>query len=120
MSRSVAEFAENVLGMPPGEIGRREVFIKFILARGRVVFDPELFARFEKIHGEGALHHEDIANAHGIPRREVQGGATAAISSGKVRIVGQSREFGGIAGRTAEVKAFFESRFDVPVIVGET
>jgi hypothetical protein len=115
MGMTTKEFAETIFGMDVDELEKREVFIKFIVAQGRVIFDPEFFIRFEKVHGEGSLNHEDIANANRIPRHLVEGGAMAAVSFDQVRITGKSRDFGGVDGRIEIVKRFFESYFNCPV-----
>jgi hypothetical protein len=117
MEMSIKEFAENILGIDVNELKKREVFMKFIVAQGRVIFDPEFIMRFEKVHGEGSLYHKDIANANQIPHYQVEGGAMAAISCDKVRITGKSTDFGNIDNRTEIVKTFFESYFNCPVIM---
>ena len=117
MGISIKDFAENILGINYDSLKKREIFIKFIIAREKVVFDPELFVKFEKTYGEGSLYHKDIADANMIDRGLVAGGAFAAISGNKIRISGKSKDFGGIHGYEETAKEFFKNYFDSAVTV---
>ncbi|MCL2792150.1 MAG: hypothetical protein FWD87_03590 [Spirochaetaceae bacterium] len=117
MGMSTKEFAENILGINYDTLKKREVFIKFIVANGKVAFDPALHVNFEKTYGEGSLYHKDIADANLIDRANVTGGAFVAISSDKVRISGYSMDFGRIDGYEETAVAFFEDYFDKNVTV---
>ena len=117
MGISVKDFAENILGINYNSLKEREVFIKFIIVNGRVIFDPELFVKFEKTYGEGSLYHKDIADANLIDRARITGGAFAAISGKKIRISGKSKDFGGIHGYEETAKIFFENYFDNVAVV---
>ena len=117
MGMSVKDFAENILKVDYDSLKKSEVFIKFIIARGKLIFDPELFVKFEKTYGEGSLYHKDIADANMIARGLVTGGAFVAISKNKVRITGKSQDFGGIRGYEETAKAFFKNYFDNSVTV---
>jgi len=117
MGMSTKDFAENILGIKYDFLKIREVFIKFIVARGKVTFDPELHVNFERTYGEGTLYHKDIADANLIDRALINGGAFVAISSEKVRITGVSQDFGRIDGYEETAKTFFENYFDNNVTV---
>ncbi|MDX9799843.1 MAG: hypothetical protein RBT69_00755 [Spirochaetia bacterium] len=117
MGISIKEFAEKILGLEHDELKKREIFIKFIVAAGKVVFDPQLFVNFEKNFGEGSLYHKDIADANLIDRGVVSGGAYAAISWDRVRITGKSMEFGGIEKHEELVRNYFENYFEESVAV---
>ena len=112
MGISIKDFAENILGIEYESLKKREIFIKFIIAHGKVIFDPELFVKFEKNYGEGSLYHKDIAGANNIDKGAVLGGAFVGISYDKIKISGTSRDFGGIAGYEETAKAFFRNYFD--------
>ena len=112
MGITIKNFAEEILGIDHDSLRNREVFIKFIVTRKGVVFDPQLFVNFEKSFGEGSLYHKDIADANLIDRALVEGGAYAAISHEKIRITGKSMEFGGISGFEKKVRDYFENYFD--------
>ncbi|MCL2481670.1 MAG: hypothetical protein FWF38_08165 [Spirochaetaceae bacterium] len=117
MGISIKDFAENILKTNYESLEKNEVFIKFIIANEKVIFDPELFVRFEKTYGEGSLFHKDIADANQIDRGLIAGGAFVAISSNKVRIAGKSKDFGRIDGYEETAKTFFENYFDSSVTV---
>ena len=117
MGISIKDFAENILKINYDSLKKGEVFIKFIIANGKVVFDPELFVKFEKTYGEGSLYHKDIADENKIDRGHVAGGAYVAISTNKVRIAGQSKDFGRIDGYEEIAKIFFKNYFDSSVTV---
>ncbi len=117
MGISIKDFAEKTLKINYESLKKGEVFIKFIVAQGKVIFDPQLFVRFEKTYGEGSLYHKDIADANNIDRGLIDGGAFAAISYDKIRITGKSKDFGGIEGYENKVKSYFKSYFDKNVNV---
>ncbi|MCL2293840.1 MAG: hypothetical protein FWC36_03135 [Spirochaetes bacterium] len=120
MGISVKDFAEKILKMDYNSLKKSSVSIKFIVAQGKVIFDPELFVNFEKTHGEGSLYHKDIADANHIDRGHISGGAFARISANEIRIAGVSMDFGSIKDEYEEtVKKYFEDYFDnsVPVII---
>ena len=114
---TTADFAEKVLKIDPETLKKRNIFIKFIVADGKVVFDPELFKYFEKHYGEDSLYHKDIAGAHNIDLSKVQGGAFVGVGDNEVKVAGYSTQFGGVEDYKEEVRAFFESYFDCPVAV---
>ncbi len=117
MGITIKDFAEKVLGIEHETLKKREVFIKFIVTGGRVIFDPQLFVNFEKTYGEGSLYHKDIADANLIDRGLVAGGAYAAISFDSVRITGRSMDFGGIEGHEKIVKDYFKNYFSSRIAV---
>ena len=117
MGMTIRHFAEEILGISHESLRLREVFIKFILAGEKVVFDPHLFVNFEKTWGEGSLYHKDIAGANNIDKNLVRGGAYAAISHSSVRITGRSMEFGGIEGYEKSVRDYFENYFDCEIVM---
>jgi len=112
MGISIKDFAEKILGLEHEDLKKREIFIKFIIAAGKVVFDPQLFVNFEKTYGEGSLYHKDIADANMIEKGQVYGGAYAAVSWDRVRITGKSMDFGGIEGYEEVVRSYFENYFE--------
>lgn len=114
---TTADFAEKVLKIDPETLKKRNIFIKFIVADSRVVFDPELFNYFEKHYGEDSLYHKDIAGAHNIDLSKVQGGAFVGVGNNEVKVSGYSTQFGGVEDYKDEVRSFFESYFDCPVVV---
>ncbi len=114
---TTADFVEKVLKIDPEVLKKRNVFIKFIVAEGRVVFDPELFIYYEKHYGEDSLYHKDIAGAHNIDLSKVQGGAFVGVGDDMVKVAGYSTQFGGVEDYKDEVRSFFESYFDCPVVV---
>lgn len=111
------DFARNILHLEPETLKKRMIFIKFIVASGKVIFDPLLFVNFEKNFGEESMYHHDIAGAHGIDLGKVQGGAFAGIGDDMIRITGFSTQFGGIEGLEDLVKRYFESYFDCKVVL---
>ncbi len=114
---NTSEFAEKILKLDPEVLKRRTVFIKFIVASGKVIFDPELFVFYETNYGEDSLYHKDIAGANNVPLHTVQGGAFVGISHDKVIISGFSTQFGGIEDHAEGVAEYFSSYFDCPVEV---
>ena len=112
-----AVFARKVLKIDPETLKKRNIFIKFIVADGKVIFDPKLFMYFEEHYGEDSLYHKDIAGAHNIDLSKVQGGAFVGIGDNEVKVAGYSTQFGGVEDYKDEVRAFFESYFDCPVTV---
>ena len=112
---TTADFAEKILKIDPEMLKRRLIFIKFIVADGEVVFDPELFVYFEKNYGEESLYHKDIAGAHNIDLAKVQGGAFVGVGDNVVKVSGFSTQFGGVEDYRDLVASFFESYFDCPV-----
>ena len=117
MGISIKDFSEKILEINYDSLQKREVFIKFIIANGKVVFDPDLFVKFEKTYGEGSLYHKDIADANMIDRGLIEGGAFLAISNNKVRITGKSKDFGSIHGHEETARVFFRNFFDNSVTV---
>ncbi len=115
MNGKIRDFAEKILGISHDTLKRRTVHIKFIVTPGKVVFDPELFVRFEKTYGEGSLYHKDIADANGIDRGKVAGGAYISVSHDNVRVTGYSQDFGHISGYENMVKEYFSNYFNCPV-----
>ena len=114
---TTADFAEKVLKIDPETLKKRNIFIKFIVADGKVIFDPELFIYFEKHYGEDSLYHKDIAGANNIDLSKVHGGAFVGVGDNEVKVAGYSTQFGGVEDYKEEVRAFFESYFDCPVTV---
>lgn len=114
MGITIKEFAEKTLGIKHEVLKKREIFIKFIITKGKVVFDPELFVNFEKTYGEDSLYHKDIADNNLVPRGEIAGGAYIAISYEKTRITGFSTDFGSIIGYEEQAKNYFKNYFDAP------
>ncbi len=114
---TTADFAEKVLKIDPEILKKRNIFIKFIVAEGKVIFDPKLFIYFEKHYGEESLYHKDIAGAHNIDLSKVQGGAFAGVGDNEVKVSGYSTQFGGVEDYKEEVRSYFESYFDCPVTV---
>ena len=92
-----------------------KIFIKFIVAEGQVVFDPELFVFFESHYGEDSLYHKDIAANNNVDLSKVQGGAFVGVGDNFVKVSGYSTQFGGIEEHAVAVRLFFESYFDCPV-----
>ena len=111
----IREFAENILGIDHEHLKKKSIFIKFIVTPGKVIFDPELFVRFEKTYGEGSLYHKDIADANNIERGKVSGGAYLAVSHDRVKITGYSQDFGHITGYEDLVESYFRKYFECPV-----
>ena len=112
---TTSDFAQKVLKIAPETLKKRTIFIKFIVADGKVVFDPELFVYFEKHYGEDSLYHKDIAGSHNIDLSRVQGGAFVGVGDGGVRITGYSTQFGGIEEYKDIVLTYFRDYFDCPV-----
>ena len=115
MSGKIKEFAEKILGISHDTLKKRTVHIKFIVTPGKVIFDPELFVRFEKTYGEGSLYHKDIADANNIERGKVAGGAYISVSHDSVKVTGYSQDFGYIEGYEKIVEYYFSRYFDCPV-----
>ena len=112
---TTADFAEKILKIDPETLRKRNVFIKFIVAEGKVIFDPELFRYFEENYGEDSLYHKDIAGAQSIDLSKVQGGAFVGVGDNAVKVSGYSTQFGGVEDYKDEVRAYFESYFDCQV-----
>ncbi len=115
MSGKIRDFAEKILGISHDILKRRTVHIKFIVTPGKVVFDPELFVKFEETYGEGSLYHKDIADANNVQRGAVAGGAYVSVSHDNVKITGYSQDFGYITGYEDLVENYFRNYFDCPV-----
>ena len=114
---SIKDFAEKILGISHDKLKKEKVAIKFIVTPGRVIFDPELFLNIEKTFGEGSFYHKDIADAAGISRGIVEGGAFLTVSYDHVKVAGASTDFGSIEGHEKLVRQYFEDYFDCPVAV---
>ncbi len=115
MNIKIKDFAEKILGINHDTLKRRKFHIKFIITQGKVIFDPELFVKFEKTYGEGSLYHKDIADANNIERGKVAGGAYISISHDNVKVTGYSQDFGYITGYEDLVESYFSEYFGCPV-----
>lgn len=115
MNGNIKEFAEKILGIEHDNLKKRTIFIKFIVIPGNVIFDPELFVKFEKNYGENSLYHKDIADANNIERGKVAGGAFVAVSHDQVKVTGCSQDFGCITGYEEIVSNYFSNYFNCPV-----